>query len=201
MALRSLLALGVASSVAAQDLPHPSVASGGGACEDDWSCSLGGACTAGKCVCDHWTTGPQCNLLNLAHLERDVSTYGLQMPEYHSCERARASCLSPRPALPSSSAATDPPTPTRSHWLAYRPSRLVAGGGHAVQDEAGVWNGFFSFMCNHMSLSSWTTASSIVRATSKSVDGPYTGKSSAILFNLSIETTTVHSLELFGTIS
>lgn len=43
-----------------------------------------------------------------------------------------------------------------------------------MQDDAGLWNGFFSFMCNHLSLSSWTTASSIVRATAKSIDGPYT---------------------------
>ena len=42
-----------------------------------------------------------------------------------------------------------------------------------MQDEHGLWNGFFSFMCRHLSLSAWTTASSIVRATSKSIDGPY----------------------------
>ena len=73
-------------------LSQPTVHSGGGRCEDEWHCSLGGECVAGQCVCDHWTTGPQCNLLNLAHLERDVSSYGLQMPEYHSCEPT--TCLS-----------------------------------------------------------------------------------------------------------
>ncbi len=78
-----LLAAAEAASVEA--LAQPTVASGGAKCEDDWGCSLGGSCSAGKCVCDHWTTGPQCNLLNLAHLERNVSTYGLQMPDYHSC--------------------------------------------------------------------------------------------------------------------
>ena len=76
------------------ELGHPAVFSGGGACRDDWSCSLGGACTAGKCVCDHWTTGPPCNLLNLAHLARNISSYGLQMPEYHSCESAASVWLS-----------------------------------------------------------------------------------------------------------
>jgi hypothetical protein len=30
-------------------------------------------------------------------------------------------------------------------------------------DDSGVWNGYFSFMCRHLSLSAWTTASSIVR--------------------------------------
>lgn len=113
------------------DLTHPIVERGGAPCSDDWDCSLGGECSKGACKCDHWTTGNQCNLLNLQHLTRHVSSYGLQMPSYHS-------------------------------W-----------GGHAVLDADGVWNGFFSFMCDHHSLSQWTTASSIVRATSKSVDGPY----------------------------
>ena len=122
-------------------LSPPTVPDGGGPCSnasDEWICSLGGECKAGKCVCDHWTTGAQCNLLNLEHLKRDVSTYGLQMHGYHS-------------------------------W-----------GGHAVLDEDGVWNGFFSFMCRHLSLSSWTTASSIVRATAASVDGPYTVQQMAV---------------------
>ena len=122
-------------------LSHPAVPDGGGSCSkatDKWICSLGGECKAGKCVCDHWTTGAQCNLLNLEHLKRDVSTYGLQMRGYHS-------------------------------W-----------GGHAVLDENGLWNGFFSFMCRHLSLSSWTTASSIVRATATSIDGPYTVQQMAV---------------------
>ena len=92
MCARVSLALALSLRAAAAldlDLAQPTVSSGGGRCEDDWHCSLGGECTAGQCVCDHWTTGPQCNLLNLAHLERDVSSYGLQMPAYHSCERAR----------------------------------------------------------------------------------------------------------------
>ena len=69
-------------------------------------------------LCQHSTFcgRPQCNLLHLAHLKRDVSSYGLQMPAYHS-------------------------------W-----------GGHAVEDASGLWNGFFSFMCNHNSLSAWTWA-------------------------------------------
>jgi hypothetical protein len=137
-AVAAAAAAAAEAQAAEPKLAHPEVASGGGACEDDWSCSLGGLCTGGKCVCDHWTTGPQCNLLNLAHLERNISSYGLQMPEYHS-------------------------------W-----------GGHAVQGEHGVWNGFFSFMCKHLSLMAWTTASSIVRATAKSIDGPYTVQQMAV---------------------
>ena len=92
MRARALLALALSLPAAAAmdlELTQPTVSSGGGRCEDDWHCSLGGECTAGQCVCDHWTTGAQCNLLNLAHLERDVSSYGLQMPAYHSCKCAR----------------------------------------------------------------------------------------------------------------
>lgn len=119
-------------------LLQPVVSHGGGGCKDDFSCSLGGSCTNGVCECEHWTTGTHCNLLNMQHLTREIPTYGLQMPKYHS-------------------------------W-----------GGHAVEDEKGVWNGFFSFMCNHLSLSSWTTASSIVHATAKEVDGPYTVQRMAV---------------------
>jgi hypothetical protein len=85
MALMVAGLLAAAEAASVEALAQPTVASGGAKCEDDWGCSLGGSCSAGKCVCDHWTTGPQCNLLNLAHLERNVSTYGLQMPDYHSC--------------------------------------------------------------------------------------------------------------------
>eukprot|EP01047_Picozoa_sp_COSAG01_P019958 COSAG01_NODE_1125_length_11596_cov_8.205532_1_plen_499_part_00 len=140
LSLVHLLGLGgaVRGDLGHLQLSHPAVQRGGAACSDDWSCSLGGECKGGVCVCDHWTTGPQCNLLNLEHLKRDISSYGLQMPAYHS-------------------------------W-----------GGHAVPDAGGLWNGFFSFMCNHKSLSSWTTASSIVRATAKSVDGPYTVQQMAV---------------------
>ena len=49
-----------------------------------------------------------------------------------------------------------------------------------MMDEAGLWNGFFSFMCKHLTLGSWTTASSIVRATAKSIDGPYTVEQMAV---------------------
>lgn len=48
-------------------------------------------------------------------------------------------------------------------------------GGHSMQDESGVWHGYFSFMCNHATLSEWTTASSIVHVTSEvGIAGPYT---------------------------
>ena len=29
-----------------------------------------------------------------------------------------------------------------------------------MQDDQGLWNGFFSFMCRHLTLGAWTTASS-----------------------------------------
>ena len=99
LALAEVVQLAVATQAAQElQLAPPAVASGGGACEDDWGCALGGLCTAGQCVCDHWTTGPQCNLLNLAHLERDISSYGLQMPGYHSCERPAAAICNALPA-------------------------------------------------------------------------------------------------------
>ena len=137
-ALLARLLITVDAALGEPQLSHPAVKRGGAACSDDWSCSLGGECRGGACVCDHWTTGPQCNLLHLEHLKRNISSYGLQMPAYHS-------------------------------W-----------GGHAVADAGGVWNGFFSFMCKHKSLSAWTTASSIVRATAHSIDGPYTVQQMAV---------------------
>jgi hypothetical protein len=44
----------VEPSLADSSLTHPMVASGGATCTDEWDCSLGGECTAGVCVCDHW---------------------------------------------------------------------------------------------------------------------------------------------------
>jgi hypothetical protein len=54
---------------------------GGGPCQTDWNCSLGGECTAGKCVCDVWFTGSNCTYLNLQRAKPDA---GLQVPNYHS---------------------------------------------------------------------------------------------------------------------
>ena len=54
---------------------------GGGACTTDWNCSLGGECTAGKCVCDPWFTGHNCTLLNLQRAKPDA---GFRPPNYHS---------------------------------------------------------------------------------------------------------------------
>eukprot|EP00038_Savillea_parva_P028253 m.64003 g.64003 ORF g.64003 m.64003 type:complete len:512 (-) comp8194_c0_seq1:645-2180(-) len=48
-------------------------------------------------------------------------------------------------------------------------------GGHAAWDPAtNLYQGFFSFMCHHQTLSGWTKVSSIVRATSTQPEGPYT---------------------------
>ena len=35
------------------------------ACKSDFDCSLAGTCTAGACVCQPWTKGPDCAALNL----------------------------------------------------------------------------------------------------------------------------------------
>jgi hypothetical protein len=50
-------------------------------CKDDWDCSLAGSCTGGACVCDPWTTGTNCSVLNLAPADPNN---GLQLPGYHS---------------------------------------------------------------------------------------------------------------------
>jgi hypothetical protein len=50
-------------------------AHGGGTCQTDWDCSLGGSCTLGVCVCDAWFTGATCSLLNM----RPVSAHSLSL--------------------------------------------------------------------------------------------------------------------------
>lgn len=48
-------------------------------------------------------------------------------------------------------------------------------GGHAAYDStSALYQGYFSFMCRHKTLSAWTTDSSIVRATARNAEGPYT---------------------------
>jgi hypothetical protein len=54
---------------------------GGGPCATELDCSLGGLCTAGKCVCDPWFTGSNCTLLNLQRAKPDA---GFRPPGYHS---------------------------------------------------------------------------------------------------------------------
>lgn len=39
-----------------------------GSCTGDFDCSLAGKCKGGRCECDTWTTGPQCEALNLQPL-------------------------------------------------------------------------------------------------------------------------------------
>ena len=51
--LSAVLCLCQARSLA-YSLTPPVVPSGGAPCADEWDCSLGGECTAGHCVCDHW---------------------------------------------------------------------------------------------------------------------------------------------------
>ena len=47
-------------------------------------------------------------------------------------------------------------------------------GGHALEDQNGTYHLLASFMCKHQSLASWTTASSIWRATAEDPVGPFT---------------------------
>lgn len=50
-------------------------------------------------------------------------------------------------------------------------------GGHPTFDKGtGLYQGFFSFMCKHQTLSKWTSVSSVVRATSTKPEGPYTAQ-------------------------
>ena len=102
---------------------------GGGGCDTDWDCSLGGVCDNFACVCDIHFTGEQCNFLNLA---RGTLNQGLQIPNYHS-------------------------------W-----------GGRALEPVDGKYHGFFSWLCNHASLATWTTDSAMMRATSDRPEGPFT---------------------------
>jgi hypothetical protein len=123
LALLALAALRCAAQ--APDVPH-----GGGACETDWDCSLGGTCTeAHQCDCDAWFTGLQCAQLNLQ--PADPAACGLVAPGYLS-------------------------------W-----------GGHPLRDENGTYHLLASFLCNHATLSSWTTKSSIAHATARAPTGPF----------------------------
>ena len=45
--------------------PPPPLPHGGGSCTESFGCSLGGACTAGKCACDPQYTGATCAVLRL----------------------------------------------------------------------------------------------------------------------------------------
>ena len=56
---------------------------GGGPCQTDFNCSLGGVCTDSICKCDSWTTGPQCGLLNLVK-PQTTNGQGLQDDGYYS---------------------------------------------------------------------------------------------------------------------
>ena len=45
------------------------------ACASDWDCSLAGTCTAGKCVCDAWTSGSDCSYLKFQPVRRSAMGY------------------------------------------------------------------------------------------------------------------------------
>jgi hypothetical protein len=122
------LALFTGNRVLAQapDVPH-----GGGACTNDWDCSLGGICASNYfCECDIWFTGSTCAQLNLVPADPDA--HGIDTPGYFS-------------------------------W-----------GGHPLQDENGTYHLLTSFLCDHATLSSWTTKSSIAHATALTPTGPFT---------------------------
>ena len=44
-------------------------------CADDVDCSLAGACVGGVCVCDGWTHGERCEVLNLLPVDADTVGY------------------------------------------------------------------------------------------------------------------------------
>ena len=50
----------------------------------------------------------------------------------------------------------------------------LSWGGHPLRDAAGTYHLLASFLCNHATLSEWTTKSSIAHATSRSPTGPFT---------------------------
>jgi hypothetical protein len=54
---------------------------GGGTCASEWDCSLGGLCSAGKCVCDAQYTGEHCAVLRLRRAKLDN---GMQMNGTHT---------------------------------------------------------------------------------------------------------------------
>lgn len=80
MRLSLLLVLGHAWMLLASQ--SPDYHHGGGPCSADWDCALAGECAAGRCACDPWATGAQCDLLNLVDAATDAQ--GMQVPNYHS---------------------------------------------------------------------------------------------------------------------
>jgi len=123
---------------------------GGGGCSNDWDCSLGGVCGgAGRsiCVCDPWFTGLTCNLLNLQ------------------------------------------PPPDNQQGLCHKGfDSYYSWGGRAIPQKQTVtttsidkkqttnttkWHLYASFMCNHASLSKWTTVSSSGHFIGDSPVGPF----------------------------
>jgi hypothetical protein len=113
----------------------PGIPQGGGPCETEDECSLGGLCTSGVCVCDAWFTGPSCALLNLqAPVDSTGGSCGPTFESYYS-------------------------------W-----------GGRALTPQAGgdgKYDVYISFMCNHKTLGSWTTASSSAHFVADTPAGPY----------------------------
>jgi hypothetical protein len=49
----------------------------------------------------------------------------------------------------------------------------LSWGGHSLRDASGTYHLLASFLCNHATLSEWTTKSSIAHATSRNPTGPY----------------------------
>ena len=73
------------SAAASAEARRPLPPHGGGSCSTPDDCSLGGECTAGRCSCDPWFTGPSCALLNLQRPEStDQGTCGPNFDSYFS---------------------------------------------------------------------------------------------------------------------
>lgn len=61
--------------------PGPPPPHGGGECASEWDCSLGGVCSAGKCICDPQYTGSHCSVLQL---RRAKLNNGMQVNGTHT---------------------------------------------------------------------------------------------------------------------
>jgi hypothetical protein len=63
--------------------------------------------------------------------------------------------------------------PAEADFGMQLPTYYSWGGRAAPQEQAGSYQAFFSFMCKHATLDSWTTKSASVRATAATPVGPF----------------------------
>lgn len=174
--------------------PAPPLPRGGGACTDDWSCSLGGECSGGKCVCDAAYTGSHCDVLRVRRAKVNNGT-----DVEHGCRISRSAsvywrvmqflyrlllrsfvlfalyCLM-RPLISAIPVlfTTDVAMGALCFIVGIQINSTAnhTWGGHALKDPAsGKWVGFFSYMAGHCGLSSWSSQSMIISAVADAPDG------------------------------